>query len=71
VDCSELKKGIRIPLKPNQLQIVAVVRGKIEIQSGSDTVTLDAGQFCLIPAELTGVTIIARTDSALLQVEAS
>jgi mannose-6-phosphate isomerase len=71
VDSSELKNGTRIPLKPNQLQIVAVVRGKIEIQSGSDTVTLDTGQFCLIPAELTGVTIIARTDSALLQVEAS
>ena len=71
VDNTELKNGARISLKPNHLQIVALVRGKIEIQSGADTVTLDAGQFCLIPAELKQTGIIANTDSNLLQIEAN
>lgn len=71
VDSAELKNGARITLKPGQLQIVAVVRGKIEIQNGADTVALDAGQFCLIPAELQQVEIIAKADANFLRVEAN
>jgi mannose-6-phosphate isomerase len=71
VDSAELKNGARASLKPKKLQILAVTRGSIDVQSGTDAVTLGAGQFCLIPAELTGVTITARADSAVLQVEAS
>ena len=71
VDSTELKSGARISLKPNQLQIIALVRGKIEVKSGVDTVTLDAGQFCLIPAELKQAEVIAKTDASLLRVEAN
>ncbi|HSY44078.1 MAG TPA: hypothetical protein VK811_09200, partial [Candidatus Acidoferrum sp.] len=71
VDNTELKNGARISLKPNQLQIVALVRGKIEVKSGTDTVALDAGQFCLIPAELKQVEMMAKTDASLLRVEAN
>jgi len=71
VGVAELKKGARIRLKPSKLQIAAVVRGKMEAQSGSDKANLDAGQFCLIPAELTQTEIVADTDAALLRVEAN
>jgi mannose-6-phosphate isomerase len=71
VDSTELKNSARVTLKPSRLQIVAVVRGKIEVRSCTDTVTLNAGQFCLIPAELKQVEIIAGTDAALLRVEAN
>jgi mannose-6-phosphate isomerase len=69
VDYAELKIGARSQLKPDKLQILAVVRGKIEVQNGADAVNLKAGQFCLIPAELKSTEIIAKSDAALLWVE--
>ena len=71
VDNTELKSGARISPKPAQLQIVALVRGKVEVKSGTDTVALDAGQFCLIPADLKQTEVIAKTDASLLRVEAN
>lgn len=71
VDSVELENSARNALKPNKLQIIAVVRGKVEVQNGTDTVSLNAGQFCLIPASLEKVEIAAKTDAALLRVEAN
>jgi hypothetical protein len=51
--------------------MVAAVYGRIEIKSGSETVDLSAGQFCLIPAGLTRAEILAKSDAALLRVEAN
>ena len=71
VDYGELKAGTRSKLEPNKLQILAVVRGKVEIRNGTEKVDLKAGQFCLIPAELEWAEIIPRTDISLLRVEAN
>jgi len=58
-------------LKPKKLQIIAVTGGKIEIQTGAVTVKLSAGQFSLIPASLERTEILAKSDAALLRVEAN
>jgi mannose-6-phosphate isomerase len=71
VDYVELKTSARSELKPNKLQIIAIVRGKVEIQSGTVTVNLKAGQFCLIPAELKETEMIAKSDASLLRIEAN
>jgi mannose-6-phosphate isomerase len=71
IDSAELKNGERVSLKPNQLQILAVTRGKVEVKSGADTVALDAGQFCLVPAGLVQTDIVAKGAAALLRVEAN
>lgn len=71
VDAMELKSGAHNALKPKQLQIIAVVRGNVEVQNGTDKVTLDAGKFCLIPASLEKAELTAKTDTALLRVEAN
>jgi mannose-6-phosphate isomerase len=71
VDYAELESGARGRLKPNKLQICATVRGKVEIQSGTDSVSLKAGQFCLIPAELKETEMIANSDAGVLHVEAN
>ena len=47
------------------------VRGQIEIKSGSASVNLSAGQFCLIPASLERTEILAKSEAALLRVEAN
>jgi len=66
----ELKTGAAAKLKEQKLQVVAVVKGLIEINSNSETENLCAGQFCLIPASLERTEILARSDAAILQVEA-
>lgn len=71
VDNVELKKDARRSMDQKKMQILAVVRGKVEIQSGTEKVDLAAGQFCLIPAELNQSEIIAKADAALLRVEAN
>jgi mannose-6-phosphate isomerase len=71
VDCMDLKNGARSFLKPKKLQIIAVVHGKIEVQSGMDAVDLHAGQFCSIPAELEKTEMLAKAGTALLRVEAN
>jgi mannose-6-phosphate isomerase len=58
-------------LKSRTLQIVAVTSGEIEIKSGAATANLSAGQFSLIPASLERTEMIAKSDAALLRVEAN
>jgi mannose-6-phosphate isomerase len=58
-------------LKPKTLQIIAATGGKIEIKSGATAVKLSAGQFSLIPASLGRTEVRAKSDAALLRVEAN
>jgi mannose-6-phosphate isomerase len=67
----EMKMGAVVKLKKHKLQIVAAVNGQIEIGSNSETVSLSAGKFCLIPASLEQTEILAKSDAALLRVEAN
>jgi mannose-6-phosphate isomerase len=69
VDHLEMKAGTAYSLKSHQLQIVAVVSGQVKIQSPL-TVSVRAGEFCLIPAALERTQVIPETDSTWLRVEA-
>ena len=71
VETWKLSAGASGLLKQKKLQIVAVTNGEIEIQSGATTATLSPGQFSLIPASLERTEIVAKSDAALLRVEAN
>ncbi len=71
VEYLKIKSGASVKLKPRKLQIVAIVRGELEVRSDSIPVKLSAGQFCLIPASLERTEIRAKPDAALLRVEAN
>jgi mannose-6-phosphate isomerase len=71
VEHLEIKSGASVKLKPRKLQIVAAVRGELEVSSDSAPVKLSAGQFCLIPASLERTEILAKSDAGFLQVEAN
>jgi mannose-6-phosphate isomerase len=71
VEMWKLNSGACGSLKPKKLQIVAVTAGEIEIKSGATVVKLSAGQFSLIPASLERAEILAKSDVALLRVEAN
>ena len=65
------KRREQLDLKPRKLQIVAAVSGRLEIKSGSTSVNLAAGQFCLIPASLEQTEILAKSGTMFLRVEAN
>jgi mannose-6-phosphate isomerase len=67
----KMKVATRRLLKSRKTQIVAAVSGQIEIKSGSTAVNLSAGQFNLIPASLERTEVLAKSDAALLRVEAN
>jgi len=71
VEAWNLNSGANSLLKSKKLQIVAVTVGTIEIKSGSTSVNLPPGQFCLIPASLEQTEILAKPDASLLHVEAN
>lgn len=70
-EIAELKSNAQVDLKTNKLQILAVVRGEIEVQNGTGKVDLLSGQFCLIPAALNSAGVKAKVEAALLRVEAN
>jgi mannose-6-phosphate isomerase len=71
VEAVEMKTGTSLDLKPGKLHIVATVRGRLEIQSGSTSVNLSAGQFCLVSACLERTEVRAKSEVTLLRVEAN
>ena len=71
VEAVEMKNGTSLKLKPRKLQIVAAVNGPIAVKDDSTIVNLSAGQFCLVPASLEWVEVLAKSDVAWLRVEAN
>ena len=69
VEVHELGAGASAPLRPNKLQIVALLAGRVQVSDGAETLALAAGQFCLIAASLAQVTLQAETRATLLHVE--
>jgi mannose-6-phosphate isomerase len=70
VEAVKMKTGTSLDLEPCKLQIVATVRGQLEIKSGSISVNLAAGQFCLVPACLARAEVRAESEVTALRVEA-
>jgi mannose-6-phosphate isomerase len=70
VEALEMKSGAKLDLKPHKLQIIAVIRGQLEIKGDSGIVELTAGRFCLVPASLDGTEIRVKSATACLRVEA-
>jgi mannose-6-phosphate isomerase class I len=71
VEAWKAKSGAGGLLKPKKLQIIAATAGEIEIKNGAVAVEMSAGQFSLIPASLERTEILAKSDAALLCVEAN
>jgi mannose-6-phosphate isomerase len=56
------------PLDSFTLQILAVVKGEVEVRSDIGSTILSAGQFCLIPAALKNTEVVARHPVSWLRV---
>jgi mannose-6-phosphate isomerase len=71
VENLEMKSGAHTGLKSLTVQIVGVLHGQLAVQSGSTTVNLSAGQFCLVPACLERTETLAKSAATVLRVEAN
>ena len=68
-EAQEASAGTSVPLRPNKMQIIALLAGGIQVDDGTGTLALAAGQFCLVPASLAQVTLRVETATAFLRVE--
>ncbi|HZR20547.1 MAG TPA: type I phosphomannose isomerase catalytic subunit [Verrucomicrobiae bacterium] len=66
VTLAELKAGEHLPLNRGTLHIIGTIRGRIEVESTTEPITLSAGQFCLIPAAVEGAALRARSAASCL-----
>ena len=69
VDACKVKRGGRFHLRSDGLQIVGVLRGRLEIRHGETLLELKAGQFGLLPASLGRVGLQAVTQVEFLHVQ--
>ena len=69
VEVYQATAGANLPLEPNEVQIIAVVAGQVQVRDARTTIPLSAGRFCLVPASLGQVTLQAQTSATFLRVE--
>jgi mannose-6-phosphate isomerase len=58
-----------LDLSPAMLRVAAVVGGRVVVNGGGESVALQAGQFCVIPAALERATVNAEAGASFLLVE--
>jgi mannose-6-phosphate isomerase len=61
--------GARMALQPKKMQIVALLAGRVQVCDDMGSLALAAGQFCLVPASLAQVAVLAETPATFLRVE--
>ena len=69
VEVHEADVAITMPLPPQRLQIIGLLAGQARVGDGGWSVSLSAGQFCLIPACLASASVQAETAATFLRVE--
>lgn len=70
VELWQLAAGAFTPLRPGTMQLVACVKGELDVEDGSTAVGRSSGEFCLVAACLRAPRLRARTATTLLRVEA-
>ncbi len=70
VDACQARRGARFHLRSESLQILGVVRGRLELKHGEMIIPLKPGDFCLLPACLDRVTVTSEKQTEFLHVQA-
>lgn len=69
VDACDVRRGQRFHFNCAIAQILGITRGKISVTANSITIDLKAGDFCLLPACLGRVTLVAEQRTEFLHVQ--
>lgn len=62
--------GTTVPLPPGLMQIIACLKGETTVVFDQERFKLTPGQFCLVPAAIEGVMLLADTDLSFLRATA-
>ena len=69
IDACQVKRGQRFHLRSDGLQIIALLKGRLEISYGETKLLLNAGEFALLPASLGRTSFTAETQVEFLHVQ--
>jgi mannose-6-phosphate isomerase len=69
VDACQPKRGAHFHLRSDGVQILALLRGRLDVGEGDLKLSLTPGQFALVPACVERVTIVTETQSEFLHVQ--
>ena len=69
VEACQVSAGVDVPLKPNKMQIIALLMGQAQVGNGHAALAIASGQFCLVPACLAAVSLRAAAPASFLRIE--
>jgi mannose-6-phosphate isomerase len=69
IDACQVKRGERFHLRSDGLQIIGLLRGRLEISHAEAKLSLSAGEFALLPASLGRTSFTAETQVEFLHVQ--
>lgn len=69
VDACQARRGARFHLRSDGLQILGILRGRLDVEYKETSVKSNAGQFVLLPASLERVSVTAETQAEFLQIQ--
>jgi len=69
VDACQVNRGERFYLRSDGMQILGLLRGRMEISHGETKLLLNTGEFALLPASLGRVSIMAEKQIEFLHVQ--
>jgi len=69
VDLCQVKRGLRFHLRSASVQVLGLVRGRLRVSHTNGDLTVNDGQFVLLPACLERVGITAERQSEFLHVQ--
>ncbi len=69
VDACRVKRGGRMHLRSDGLQILGMLKGRLELTHDGSSLKLAPGQFALLPASLGRVSLTAETQAEFLHVQ--
>lgn len=68
VEKCSLPAGESKPVNPGAARVIAVLEGRLVVRYLTESIVLQAGQFCLFPASLSGATLQAEKTASFLEV---
>jgi mannose-6-phosphate isomerase len=68
VDLIEAPQGARLPTRPETMEMLAVLRGYLSVESETEKLELGPGDFCLVPSSLMGVRLEPSEQVSYLEI---
>jgi len=69
VDACQVKRGQRFYLRSASVQVLGIIRGRLQVTHGDHQLTGIEGEFIMLPASLKRVTLVAEVQTEFLHIQ--